>query len=107
MKKTATKREQEMKTITYMIAYYCRKQHHEKELCPACRALLEYAKQRITLCPFMETKTFCSACRVHCYQSEKREAIREVMRYSGPRMLLHKPIMALRHIYIEKKEKRL
>lgn len=105
--KRVSKREQEKDTIAYMITYYCKKNHHEKELCPKCLALLEYANKRIDLCPFMDTKTFCSACKVHCYKSDMREEIRKVMRYSGPRMLLHKPIMALRHVYIERKEKRL
>jgi putative cytoplasmic protein len=28
------------------------------------------------------------------------------MRYSGPRMMLHAPVMALRHMWIEWREKR-
>ena len=35
----------------------------------------------------METKTFCSNCRAHCYRLEMREEIRKVMRFSGPRMI--------------------
>lgn len=107
MSKTQKKREQEKATIAYMIAYYCKKVHHEKSMCANCQSLLAYANQRIDYCPFMETKTFCSACKVHCYKSEKRVEIRKVMRYSGPRMLFHKPIMVLRHLYIERKEKRI
>lgn len=106
MRKRKSKSEQEKQTIAYMISYYCKKVHHQKELCPTCSTLLAYAHQRIAKCPFMESKTFCSACKVHCYQDEQREAIRQVMRYSGPRMLWHKPWMALHHIYIEQKEKK-
>ena len=47
---------------------------------------------------FMENKTFCSNCRVHCYKPEMREKIREVMRFSGPRMLLCHPILAVWHV---------
>lgn len=101
-----TKREKEKKTIAYMIQYYCHKQHHKKAMCEECQELLDYAYMRIDKCPFMETKTFCSNCKVHCYQKEKREQIRNVMRYSGPRMLLHKPFMALHHVYCERKERR-
>ena len=54
----------------------------------------------------METKTFCSNCRVHCYKLEMRERIRKVMRFSGPRMLLYHPIMAIRHVIESRKEKR-
>ena len=35
---------------------------------------------------------------VHCYQPQMREQIRQVMRYSGPRMLFHHPVMAIRHL---------
>ena len=104
--KKRNKRQEEKTTIAYMIQYYCKHKHHEKELCKECQKLLDYAQQRIDKCPFMETKTFCSTCKVHCYKKDMRERIREVMRYSGPRMLFHKPMMALRHVYIEYKEKK-
>jgi len=35
-----------------------------------------------------------------------REKIREVMRFSGPRMILHHPVMAVRHVIESKKEKK-
>ena len=50
---------------------------------------------------FMETKTFCSQCKVHCYKTKQREQIRKVMRFSGPRMLFYHPIMAIRHLYYQ------
>ena len=95
------KREKEMRTVYEMIHSYCRKNHKEKELCQECLALYEYAKERIEKCPFMETKTFCSQCKVHCYKKDKREKIRKVMRFSGPRMLLYHPVMAIRHVYYQ------
>ena len=54
----------------------------------------------------MENKTFCSNCKTHCYQTQMRERIRQVMRYSGPRMLLHHPVMAVRHVVETVKEKK-
>ena len=57
-------------------------------------------------CPFMETKTFCSNCRVHCYQPAMREKIREVMRFSGPRMIFTHPVTAIRNVIESKREKR-
>lgn len=91
-----------------MIALYCRRNHRSRkgELCPECQALLDYACQRSDRCPFMETKTFCSNCRVHCYGPEMREKIRTVMRFSGPRMLFHHPVMALWHVVSTMTEKR-
>ena len=102
-----SKREREKKIVSEMIALYCRKKHGTKgELCPDCAALSDYAKIRSDKCPFMETKTFCSNCRVHCYKPDMREKIREVMRFSGPRMLTVHPVMAVRHVIESKREKR-
>lgn len=90
-----------------MIRLYCKKKHGtKKQLCPECQALHDYAMLRSDKCPFMETKTFCSNCRVHCYKKDMREKIREVMRFSGPRMLLYHPVMAIRHVIESKKEKK-
>ena len=72
-----SKRKREKKAVAWMIALYCRKQHKGKdELCEECSELLEYAGRRSDQCPFMETKTYCSNCKVHCYQPEMRERIR-------------------------------
>ena len=80
-----TKREREKTMVSEMIALYCRKNHGTKkeQLCEDCAALEAYARLRSDKCPFMETKTFCSNCRVHCYRPEMREKIRLVMRSSG------------------------
>lgn len=90
-----------------MIALYCRNKHGKRQgLCPDCAALDSYARERSDKCPFMETKTFCSNCKVHCYKSEMREKIRAAMRFSGPRMMFHHPVMAVRHVLETKKEKK-
>ena len=101
-----TKRKREKETVSLMIRLYCRKKHGGKQLCPECVALDAYARQRSDKCPFMETKTFCSNCKVHCYKKDMREKIREVMRFSGPRMIFHHPIMAIRHVIESKKEQK-
>lgn len=101
-----TKREREKEIVSLMISIYCRKKHGDKTLCPECVALDAYARQRGDKCPFMETKTFCSNCKVHCYKNDMREKIRAVMRFSGPRMIFHHPIMAIRHVIESKKEKK-
>ena len=104
---TQTKREREKRMVSQMIALYCRKKHHTRgDLCPQCAALDAYAKMRADKCPFMETKTFCSNCRIHCYKPEMRAKIREVMRFAGPRMILHHPVAAIRHVVETKKEQR-
>lgn len=100
------KREREKEVVSLMISLYCRKNHGGKTLCPDCAELERYARTRSDRCPFMETKTFCANCKVHCYKPEMREKIREVMRFSGPRMLLYHPVMAIRHGIESRKERR-
>lgn len=107
MRNIQTKREREKELVSQMIALYCRKRHHTgKELCRECMELKNYAVARSDKCPFMETKTFCSNCKVHCYKPKMREKIREVMRFSGPRMIFHHPVTAIRHMIETKAEKR-
>ena len=106
-KQAESKRRREKAMVSRMIALYCRKQHHSKGgLCPECAELADYARQRSDKCPFMETKTFCSNCKVHCYKPQMREKIRAVMRFSGPRMLFYHPAAAIRHMIETRKEKR-
>lgn len=102
-----TKREREKKLVSQMIALYCKKKHHTRDgLCPECAALEAYARQRSEKCPFMETKTFCSNCPVHCYKADMREKIRKVMAFSGSWMLLYHPVTAIRHVLETTKERR-
>lgn len=101
-----SKREKEKNIVKSMIKLYCKGHKHvEDGLCDECKELMEYAHKRVDLCPFMETKTFCENCKVHCYNQEMRIKIKEVMRYSGPRMLLYHPIIAIRHGIESYKEK--
>lgn len=105
--KVERKREREKRTVSLMIRLYCQKKHGTGHgLCDECRALNDYAVQRSDHCPFMENKTFCSNCRVHCYKPQMREKIRAVMRFAGPRMIFRHPVMAIRHVIESKKEKR-
>lgn len=108
MSSVSDKREREKQMVAQMIRLYCRKKHRSPAgLCPACTALAAYACERSNKCPFMQTKTFCSNCRVHCYKPEMREQIRQVMRFAGPRMIFYHPIIALRHVIESKKEKKM
>lgn len=106
MEKTEKKRKKEQRVVAEMITLYCRKNHKNGEVCPECRKLIAYAEARSEHCPFMEQKTFCSNCKVHCYKPEMREKIRKVMRFSGPRMLLYHPLLAIWHVVCSRKEKK-
>ena len=107
-KQQRTKRARDMRTVSQMIALYCAGNHDRgmrsetafcgEPVCPACAHMDAYAHMRTEKCPFMETKVSCDRCEVHCYSREQLEQIRTVMRYSGPRMLFHHPIAAIRHL---------
>jgi len=104
-KEQKIKREQ--KVVREMILLYCRKKHRgQASPCTECNALIAYAQDRSAHCPFMEEKTFCSNCKVHCYRPDMRQRIRTVMRFSGPRMLLRHPAMAMWHVICSIKERR-
>lgn len=99
MKNQDTKKiEVEKRTVSAMVGLYCHSRHGTKNgLCPECAALLKYAQGRLLACPFGNQKKACSKCSVHCYRPDMREKIARVMRFSGPRMLLAHPLLAIRH----------
>lgn len=90
--------EWEKATVRHMIELWCLKKQKKQELCEECRELLTYATARLDRCKFGERKTKCHKCPVHCYRPDMREKIREVMRFSGPRMILYHPLEALCYI---------
>ena len=106
--KIESKREKEKEVVELMIRLYCHKKHGTKkdELCDECAELVSYAHLRSDKCPFIKTKTFCANCKVHCYNPRMREKIKEVMRFSGPRMIFYHPVLAIKHVILTKKEKR-
>lgn len=56
-------------------------------LCPVCTKLLGHAAAKRRACPF-DPKPACKHCPDHCYLPAYRTQIREVMRYSGRRLVL-------------------
>lgn len=60
--------------------------------------LFDYAERRLDLCVFGDAKPTCANCSVHCYSAEKREQIRVVMKWAGPRMLFRYPLLAVFHL---------
>lgn len=91
--------DREKTTVLLMIELYCKHHHHaDTKLCSECQMLSEYAMARLDNCKFAENKPTCANCTVHCYKPQMREKIKEVMRYSGPRMIYRHPIAAIRHL---------
>lgn len=97
----APRLDREKRTIQAMLRLYCRDHHGTRpggELCGACQTLLGYAWRRLDTCPFQALKPACNTCQVHCYSKSMREQVRQVMRYSGPRLLLRHPVLSLYHL---------
>lgn len=93
----------EKKTVAAMVRLYCA-EHHDRpdDLCPRCATLLSYSHARLDACPYGAGKPTCRECPVHCYRPAEREAMRDVMRWSGPRMLLRHPWLAIVHLWKER-----
>ncbi len=95
-----TRRAREFKMIAAMLRLYCRTHHGAKDavLCDKCAPVHDYAHRRLERCVFGEAKPTCANCTVHCYKAGMRERVRVVMRWAGPRMLWHHPVLAIRHM---------
>ncbi len=91
---------QEVKLIPKMIEIYCHGNHHTKGkvLCKECEELKEYSLFRLSKCPFKKNKKFCSFCKIHCYKPDMKVKIKEVMKYSGPKMMFSHPIFSISHV---------
>lgn len=101
--RTTTRISEERSTVEAMIRLYCRHKEGNRQLCDNCKTILDYASMRLNHCKFGEQKPTCERCPVHCYRPDMRQQIRLVMRYAGPRMLLYHPMMALRHLWRNRK----
>jgi hypothetical protein len=87
----------EWKTVSAMLRIYCH-DHHGASRCEECEGLARYVSLRLERCRFGEDKPTCVKCPVHCYQRDRRDQIKVVMRYAGPRMLWHHPWLSLWHL---------
>src|ERR1035437_2248479 len=96
----------DLKTLTVFFEIYCLAHHagggvvvalkgfyvkklagHELRLCGECTKLLTHALVKRSVCP-MDPKPMCKHCPSHCYAAGYREKIREVMKFSGKRLVM-------------------
>jgi hypothetical protein len=91
----------EKRTVEKMIRFHCARKHKSKDgaLCVDCAELLDYSIHRLDHCQFGELKPTCRKCPVHCYRPAMREKIRQVMRFSGPRLAIRMPLDWIRHTF--------
>ncbi len=99
--------QRDLKTLALFIRIYCRHRHpdapksmvtmrihdlkaiagRDLELCEECRKLLLHAFTKRSNCP-MDPKPACKHCPSHCYHPTYRAQIREVMKFSGKKLVL-------------------
>ncbi len=102
--KLSGKLNKELATVSAMLKIYCITHHKSDNTpCSICKQLEQYARMRLDRCPYGEDKPTCNQCPIHCYKPEPKQMMQQVMRYSGPRMLLSHPILALRHLVHERR----
>jgi hypothetical protein len=87
----------EEKTFRHMAAIYCHHHHSGNRVCDKCEQLVQYVIERVNLCPYGDEKPVCGKCQTHCYDPAMRQDVRKVMMFAGPRMIMHHPMLAIRH----------
>lgn len=60
----------------------------ERRLCPDCSVFMQYAVTRRFKCPLEAEKPTCKHCRIHCYTKANLEKVKEIMAYSGRKLML-------------------
>jgi hypothetical protein len=69
-------------------------------ICLACADLLEHGMKKRGACP-LDPKPTCKNCHVHCYTPAQRQKVREIMAYSGKKMILRGRLDYLWHYFIK------
>lgn len=105
----------DLRTLALFVRIYCTAKHtgqgpvayrgfdlkdisgKELQLCPGCSKLLHHALVKRVACP-RDPKPQCKHCPTHCYSPVYRKQIREVMRFSGMRLLLRGRLDYLFHL---------
>jgi hypothetical protein len=107
----------DFKVLAQFTAVYCRAHHQGAKrplqpsevdveglnlephsLCEKCREFLAYAIERRQRCP-LDPKPSCKHCEIHCYRPGHREQVREIMRFSGRRLMLRGRLDLLWHYF--------
>lgn len=115
MEQFTTRQKKDLKILIHFIRTYCAARHREQAdvalpaelsgtlrggvaLCPDCQGLLDHAIMKRRKCP-LDPKPSCKNCHVHCYSREYRAKIREIMAFSGRRMILRGRLDYLWHYF--------
>lgn len=109
--------DRDVKVLLSFIELFCRQRHAQRDkvpytlrepyaipprrrplaLCADCGRLLAHAIVKRVHCEF-DPKPTCKKCPRHCYAPKYRTQIREIMRYSGRRLVLRGRLDYLLHL---------
>lgn len=107
----------DLKVVVSFVRIFCAARHEEAEmaplelpeelsslfrkeirLCAGCAALVSHAVEKRRKCP-LDPKPACKHCHIHCYSKDYRAKIREIMAFSGKRLILRGRLDLLRHYF--------
>ncbi|HZV82152.1 MAG TPA: nitrous oxide-stimulated promoter family protein [Geobacteraceae bacterium] len=107
----------DLRILARFIQVYCHAKHHRQNsgelalpqelqprlsrhttICPECAELLEHGIRKRHLCP-LDPKPACKNCHIHCYGPAYRQKIREIMSFSGRKLLLRGRVDYLWHYF--------
>lgn len=107
----------DLKVLVKFIGVYCTAHHRQEvrnapelppdlgrqfrkpvHLCPECTSLVNHSVLKRLKCP-LDPKPTCKKCHIHCYSSEYRSKVREIMAYSGRRLMLRGRLDYLWHYF--------
>jgi len=102
METTTRHQKKDIRLIGKFVEVYCHGRHGtaeknlfslpaglgERRLCPECSGFLLYAVTRRIKCPLESEKPTCKHCRVHCYNKTNLAKVKEIMAYSGRKLIM-------------------
>ena len=102
METITTQQKKDIRLLGKFVEVYCTAKHSGAELtpvvlpagldqcrlCPDCASFLKYALSRRLKCPLEAEKPTCKHCRTHCYAKPQLAKVKEIMAFSGKRMML-------------------
>ena len=108
----------DLKVLARFITIYCHSSHPDQpksavnlkthdaaaihgrslDLCSSCQKLLAHAFVKRSRCP-LDPKPACKKCPTHCYTPKYRAQIREVMKFSGRKLVLRGRLDYLFHLF--------
>ncbi len=113
MEQFTSTQKKDLKVLLNFVRVFCRARHKDQTrvtvategivsdellLCADCARLVDYALEKRRKCP-LDPKPSCKNCHIHCYGKDYRARIREIMAFSGRRMIMRGRLDYLWHYF--------